>query len=365
MYESIEILLSKEYSNTHEELKHIGAEDVDHIKLASVLESLSAIKDLSTAIECKSSICRQLVFKAEWDTRNTLNKLGESDDVKNGGIASERVTVHAHRAGLCNRIRTICAYSVLLGFYEKPKPSVLWIKDDACPAEISDLFDVSSGSLPFEIITACDYAALVSDKATSRVHNLISPWGVWNKFADKSKLTWERFFELYAECVSQVFEQLRSSIKGELSILKNGLPIGNTLAVHLRRGDFVQHYKRQFGKDLADVVDVAVLCLSQANVQTIYLACDEQHASDKFISFVEKRSSIKVITNSHQYKREGVRETSVADSIIDLLMLGGCEGIIGTQGSSFSDMALTLYQHRTRLYSTKFFDSGLNGVVKI
>lgn len=362
MINHLESIVSEKYATLHQELRNSSNKEMKTTYLTNLMEEFALTRNLTLSAGEYSTHLKLVSKKAEWDIRNILNKINESTDLDRFGIEPHDTVVHCHRGGLCNRLRTACAVATASEFLSFNQPNVIWVKDDACPENFQNIFDISSSMIPFHILKEKEYRELVDGKNSLRIHNLYTPWNIWNTYL-KAKVSWNIFSVRYTEIISNLFKASRSSILGKTSSYAKEIRKSKSIGIHLRRGDFVEHYKKTNGVDLASIKSLSEHCSKNFPGYLIYLACDDKKSSDEFIHLTRESSKNKIITNSSQYINEGKRQTSLEDSIVDLVSLGNCDEIIGTQGSSFSDMALTLLNGNLNSGTKKFDTIKLTGLV--
>ena len=360
MVSSLESMILSNYNDLHKSLRETPPDKTRIKELADLLEALALTRDLSRVSSYLSSELFSVYKKSEWDIRNVLNRIGESLEHKNKNISSGQIVIHSHRGGLCNRLRTICALAVATDHFSLDLPNIIWVKDDACPEDITNLFDTSTARLPFINITEKEYKDIVNKDTSIIAHTPHNPRSAWEIYL-KDSMTFSNFTIRYASKIGDLFKFSRDSINYRATDISNKLRQNKSVGIHLRRGDFVEHYKKKTGHDLASIKEIAAYCRANLADHIIYLACDEASANAEFVE--EIGSDMTVIYNSNQYQRKGKRETAVSDAMVDLKALGSCDRIIGTQGSSFSDMALTLIQGRAQNTNNCFKPLGLRGFV--
>lgn len=266
--------------------------------------------------------------------------------------------------GLCNRMRAI-ASGVYISRSLKIPLEIVWRKDSTCYAHFNDLFidDVFFNEVSCEN-NLHGHDAFVNKNAMrirpfrfsdfylsySRKANLYIP-GLIRNFIFDTQITGK--CENLSDNVSYISGRSIYIISGysiskhypindifkprpELMLRINELTSGfsnNTVGVHIRRGDNILAIAKNSIDDFFCLMDRKIMNNNDVN---FYLATD----SDEVRVLAIKRYGNRILHNNSVLSRKSLE--GMKDAVVDLWSLAGCEEILGSYNSSFSDMAISL-----------------------
>ncbi len=247
--------------------------------------------------------------------------------------------------GLANRIRNIAALLVAKSFLNKASDLYcVWAPDLACPILMEDLFDKEMLNTKGVCIYGVHNLPVSQHKSLSEIYDpFYDPVGWWNVWEltcgalVSEQPSWQQFHEHYKNALKQLFSCVHPQIHTLVDkFIEHHSCTGRFLGVHIRATDFRNHYKVVYpDRDLASVDDF-LRELSDVTMP-VYLACDDQNVASEFTQRYSGRVFNRELNWTNSY-----RQSSVLDALIDLLILSKSSGIIGTYGSSFSEMASEL-----------------------
>lgn len=286
-----------------------------------------------------NQLARTIFNNSTRSIRHILNSTGE----QNASNLHEfnRIILNTHRGGLCNRLRSIAALAALPIEIEK---YFLWIPDDACDVEVSEIFPGLVENAYFEVrsLDFGTYSRYMASTGTRFTNDLSTAWSYWNQNRPYSG-KWEDFQSKYTKACLRISECASPNVSKHAREIARSHHLNTAIGWHIRRGDFTQYYRDKFGQELPSTADLsAYISEYHANSQ-IYICCDD---SEFQTSLTEKLIQSNLIKNVSFAPREmngsKLRETSVQQAFIDILCLSECSAILGTQGSSFSEFSATL-----------------------
>ena len=225
-------------------------------------------------------------------------------------------------AGLCNRLRALISGICLAEEYQIPL-IVHWSVNHACGTVFENLFDPSSlpsfvSINPLPLIKAYH---VVSDKDIDFVRK------TWDK---KKPLVLKSYAHFYTEDTvrwNKWFRQLKpkQEILDEVLGRLSPFVAKPLLGVHIRRTDHVHCIAQSPLQDFIERLD--------KTDSFLILATDDMDVRNE----LEKRYKGRIFFPSQvldRYTKIGMRE-----ALIDFLSLSRCAKILGSRGSSFSEMA--------------------------
>ena len=273
--------------------------------------------------------------------RHLLNKTGSSS-IGNYENHPE-IILNLHRGGLCNRLRALCSLASL----QLPRKKYFyWQADESCDVEFNDLFDIdlTSKVLMARSISALEYGAgLKENKKLFLSNDLSTAWSQWN-YANKNVISWDLFRRSYESYVLNLFGCVRPGLLATVNDIDCKFNLNQRVGIHVRRGDFGPYYHNKYGKYLASASEIVDFMMYKTDVSSIYLSCDDFAFSNDFIDDINRRApGVDIATSNSEYMSGRLRETSVESAVVDILCLSKCKNIIGTAGSSFSEMAHSIW----------------------
>lgn len=121
-----------------------------------------------------------------------------------------------------------------------------------------------------------------------------------------------------------------NEIEKKVKAIRNSLNV-SYIALHIRRTDFSDRLATQdYGMYFSFIE-------SNNSQNNVYLATDNQDTLDVFKDRYPKR-----ILNSSLFQSNSKRQTSLQDSVIDIVVCANATNFLGTEGSSFSEMIVSL-----------------------
>jgi hypothetical protein len=217
------------------------------------------------------------------------------------------ITVKA-KSGLSNKIRVILSYLYRANKEDK-KLKVIWIVDDECPEEYSNLFEPIENMTVISTNTNYDYATWEPDNIEYINNNYLK--------------------------LLKPLPQIQTIIDSNKNELGN-----KYISCHVRRTDALSHFvhKIKFNKEYMNFID----SYDNHNPKMkIYLATDNKETQDKFLDKYGNRLLLKKIIPSDK-----LRQTSVQDAVIDIYTCAGAEYFMGSVGSSFTDLINQLRKNK-------------------
>tara|TARA_B100000700_G_scaffold261081_1_gene296885 strand:- start:1440 stop:2261 length:822 start_codon:yes stop_codon:yes gene_type:complete len=250
------------------------------------------------------------------------------------------------RYGLSNRIRAMAghyALSRLKGWdicYE-------WLPDESCPGTFEDLF--KNSLVPKLVdVTVSDYDETIDIFAGSKpTHCGSSEDAIYAEYfvGDDDKDSYNMEVRKFYDSLIPV-DEITSKIE-QLWDKESALP-QNTLGLHIRRTDMVEHLKNIGEPPLSDEKTITTIneyIGNNKHISNIFLSCDNADSEKLYRSVFGSM----VFCYDKNWKNENLgkadsvsyqsRLSSLHDALIDILMLSQCHFIIGTRHSSFSTFA--------------------------
>ena len=280
---------------------------------------------------CSSALARIL------DVTTTRWKFKEFVPIENTDLV-----VILTRGGFANKIRSLVAGKVVSKLLNM-NFRYIWIEDSSCPADISDIFSThqlqSHKYIRFDASDLLDYL-LIRDTKALVFDQLWPAWTYFEKILSPRGLQWDLFYKTYRMELGNLFEQLKLDIVEAISCTSIGIDFNSCIGLHVRGTDFLEHYKKVYpDRRLASAEDfmsaITQACSSLEQIDHYYLATDDVMSRNFFCNNLGS----KLITGISSFKEGNLRQTSVPDAVVDLIILSRCKIIIGTYGSSFNELA--------------------------
>jgi hypothetical protein len=292
------------------------------------------VKDLDEDRDMYLSLTAQAI-------NHIINKLSLSNVI--GPISpNSKIFGLLNKGGLANRIRalvSILVISEIIGV----KSKFLWVSDPYCPALFNDLFldthlaSVLSPENSIEFIE--EYR---SREALTEPHyffnDVSSPWVFYANFIQHMGISWDNFHNSYISKLRLLFENVNPHIKNISEELLAGVGDKTLLGVHIRGTDFKRHYEITYpDRRLSEPCDfVSHINNYYSSYDLLYVSVDDSN----YLADFENAYSDKLIAHAPNLQFiNAVRHSSVQDAIVDMLCLSKTKQILGTYGSSFSEMA--------------------------
>jgi hypothetical protein len=288
--------------------------------------------------------------------KQILDRLNIERSISSGTAINEKTNliVRLDHGGLCNRLRTIIGVSLVKKLFNIDNPvKVVWLQDSHCPAELSSLFDFDNSPLMIEVIGFHEYYDLISSGQFIEQSEGIGPTFYYNKFYSMSGLGWGDFMERFASESRLLKDCISDEILKKVSYFLECNELEAYTGLHIRSTDFAEHYKAVYpNRVLAGPMDF-IKRLSDMEIDgPIFLSTDSFAVVETFArKLVETKhdSHSPVFSYAHRFLEMNLRQTSVESALVDLLLLSNASTLLGTYGSSFSDMASCFGGMRTEL----------------
>jgi len=209
--------------------------------------------------------------------------------------------------GMCNRLRFLFSYRKLAKKNNK-QLIVIWEKTDDCPGFFLDYFEPLDGV----IFKKKDKGKFEIDYVGFTIHNSYPP--------NYKKL--------------KLLPFMQDIIQKKIRLLNK-----NYIACHIRRTDHIELAKQSsYYTNDNDFLHFIQKELQEPNTeQNVYIATDTKETYDKFNDFNKIKIPYHEVIN-------GLRQTSLQDSIIDLYMCVYANKFMGSHYSSFSYLIEDLRQ---------------------
>ena len=251
------------------------------------------------------------------------------------GREARRIIFLAANGGLCNRLRALCALSVVSELLQTPL-CWTWTPDAACPGSLASTRALESlGQMDFSILAEIllerlsDTLVLTKpDPAAKFYRRFVAPTGV-----DEAT-----FKELYRKYQRRFLAALTEScgLGERIETARRRLP-PEYCGVHVRRTDKIQRWQKlrpglRFPgtEDYAEILDERL-----DSSERFFLCCDDSAA----LSELRSRYGARAVTFPGEFG-EGFRQTGLEHAIADLVLLSGASLVVGTPESSFSSFAI-------------------------
>jgi hypothetical protein len=322
--------------------KNLLNDYLSNLNEISLFENLGIIEDFERLRRLKLLTFRAITEITEKCLPSSTNSLlGKSPSV------DINLFLRITNGGLTNRIRIICVIKTYLDLFGTNfKPSLLWIACKDCFVSIDEIFLVDKLNDHFNILNAEKYIDNVSIQRKNisflEINELLSPWSFWiYNSLHKDGVTWGSFYESYKKNIRWFFSFIvKPSINQKANeFFFREFSHGVAFGVHIRTTDFLNHYKIKYPSlPLPHVVDFVNYLGSNSIKDNIFLCTDDPCLIDEFKTNFNKSFSC----YSGDICNVSNRKSSVETALIDLLILSRCKNILGTFGSSFSQLASIL-----------------------
>lgn len=333
MNQILDNLLAETYS------KHRNRDRTDLFELFQVAQSYENFRDFLSwdgdsqfskysvlTGRALSNICFDLTASDKFTTLSNSN----SSDFKNGFIF-----FLGHRGGMCNRLRAIAA----LSFASKKigcEFGFSWVETESCKGGVLPHRNFSNRISPVIYRQLLDIDGIIIED------NPATAWHFFQKFKDLGFITsWKEFNEGYILESSELLNTLLEKADCLKTMQKFALDnrLTNYTALHIRRTDFVEHFKNKHPTEkLPDVSDYINYIKENCPNEKFFLSTDDIEVRDKFVfEFGDK-----VCFFDFNFETDKLRQTSFNHSLLDLAILSKGRRLVTTPRSSFSDYAASI-----------------------
>jgi hypothetical protein len=243
------------------------------------------------------------------------------------------------QGGISNRIKCLIS-SMKLAEKTNRDLIVYWPKDEACNCNFSDLFENEIKGVSKE-----ELKKIILNKNYELYQNY------FNKMKKEFVLVDSSRFEGFSqEDIQLKFEKTSREVVKEILSYLNKLKVKkeiliqvnkfikkkfskNMIGIHIRRGDFVKLSIADISPDEKFIEEMKKEIEKNKNVK-FFLATEDKNTEKVFRKIFLK----KIITFPKKTsKRED--EGSVEEALIELIILSKCDKLIGSYGSTFTEMA--------------------------
>ncbi len=242
----------------------------------------------------------------------------------------KRYVVSAAQGGLSNRIKCIVS-SMKIAKETKKELLLYWPKNEGCNSSFKDLFDNKISEIKKEELLEMMKSGKKGCKFLVRDSSLLDSFGEKDIFGFETKL-YEKKKEIieYLSEIKIKKDVLNLVEKFYRENLKNKI-----IGIHIRRGDFLKIrsgiWKISPEEGFIEEIRKEISLEKQAK---FFLATDDLETEKRIKSLFGER----IITYpKKEYNRD--KENSVKEALIELILLSKTKKIIGTYGSSFTEMA--------------------------
>ena len=254
---------------------------------------------------------------------------------------NNKILVSANPGGIANRIKCLVSMWRLSDKFDK-KLYLHWIKNHACGANFSDLFEND-----FDEISVKKLKELSTEEyILSETYRFIPfddeiPNGFAKAFpterGNNIDFEFERIPQEVRENILSYLRKLKpiENIRKLVEYYSKKYDVSNLVGVHVRRDDFLIGKERlgdvssdnKFFDKMKEVLD--------KDSSTKFLLCtDSQETEDKFVR--EFGSKIVIYPKKN---RDRTTKIATQQGLIDLLLLSKTKHIIGTYKSTFNELA--------------------------
>lgn len=265
----------------------------------------------------------------------------------------ESLIYYAKGVGLANRLRALIGYMAISQYRGIPL-YLCWVKDSCCDADFSELFSCS------QIQTISESQLSDMSKLSKNITYLDHHWfkTIWSQYVSQ-EISWESFREMVISSKKNL--QLLPWIENMVEEFSISHDLRCIKAVHIRQTDNVHGYKtwsrysKKFTLDkvsnLSGFEKYFQDTLKKEPLTKFFLATDNQKVEEYFYrlfpdqiltypkSYSQKSMQMKFSWSKLKFQRQFHRTSSIADALIEMLLLGKCSSIVGTYYSSFSKLA--------------------------
>ena len=291
----------------------------------------------------------------------------------------EKIIFKSKTHGLCNRLRALVGFQAFAKIVNSPF-FILWEKDRACDADISELFNEN-----FKRISRKELDKSQNKNSAGMFNSIEWFDKVWEKNL-KETVSWEDFRKVALECLDSLTPL--PHIQNKIEHFFTEYSVENIYGLHIRMTDNLDAYKKWDGKVVDfNISDVSQLAgfekfikdrLLDEPASRFFLATDnsdiEKEFSEKFpgkiLVFKKNYQEDKKKTFSLsqlKFVSKNQRTTSIEDALIDILILSKCKEIAGTYFSSFSKFSavwgrVPYYEVRGEKYFKTDFVKKMTGI---
>lgn len=272
---------------------------------------------------------------------NTLAYQGITNVLKKVESASlisqppySKIIFLAGRAGLCNRLRSLCSCLCLSYFWEIPL-LMCWYPDEACNCYFEDLYEPVCDSISPEGIIKQFQAG---DDRVLYINKIEGAGWFYNQFL-KTYADRDEFRKRYLFFVRSM--KVKPHLLQDMEQFIKDIWQEEVIGLHIRRTDFLNAVNVRFTESEFSSDEKFVRAIEREvdrGCNKFFLATDNEDTkksiSDKFPG--------KIISYCKTFSDKEKRHTSVGDALVDLYLLSKCKKIIGSYSSSFSKYAAQL-----------------------
>lgn len=249
------------------------------------------------------------------------------------------------RGGLCNRMRTLVS-GVAIAEASGRRFEAWWPLTADCEAPFEALFEA-----PWAITTVSEAAAREAvggphsdapppDLLRVAVPDVIVEYFGW--LDQPERFSHHRALRRRA---GELFPQLRPrpTIAARAARLRAERFRGHMLGVHLRRGDYRQH-RPEWATNTASALAIADDYLGLHPAAGLYLTSDDgstfasEGPAEGVAARFAARYGERLVVNTPASLSRGAQ--GIEDALVDLLLLRATDALIGTAGSSFSELGV-------------------------
>jgi hypothetical protein len=249
----------------------------------------------------------------------------------------------AFRGGLCNRLRVICAVDALSSLLNK-KYSWCWSENKDCLGALA-LYTDTLESAQVTLSSMLKDLLHVQPSLKNIITDPVGAWNIYDMYIEnKEQISFNVFNAIYIEKQRNILNTFTShlNIKNALDTILLTQLSDEFLGVHIRRTDMVAHWNKAFpNKKFPDLDDYKAKILSLINKEDkFFISCDDVATK----AYMVREFSDQVCFYEGDFIEDEFRQTTFAHTLADLYLLSSSSQIISTQGSSFSDFAVSVSQ---------------------
>ena len=228
---------------------------------------------------------------------------------------SRALVIEAER-GLCNRLRAVLSYAQVAAA-EGRQLLVVWRADAECNGHFDSCFAPLAGVRFTTRAPAWD----PSPELASCCHPNV---GAANEIASFARLV------PIAVIAATVAEHVRA--------------LGAFVSVHIRRTDLIAHHGAVFAASVQTTDALFAAFLDRYAAHNVHIASCCALTRGRFRALYSARLADGVPTIAHDVSGP-LRQTSLADAVVDMYVCAAAEHFLGSRGSSFSDTVDFLRSH--------------------
>jgi len=240
---------------------------------------------------------------------------------------SQPIIYKARKIGLANRLRALVGYQALSDYLER-QFFLCWIPDEGCNAEFHSLFETELTLIEPEALPAKPGAEVFDD----------APWfdRVW-----RDHLSGHVPLPEFLRKVRGHLDGLVpiASIRDRVDVFASAHGLEKMLGVHIRHTDNLIAYKDWASRhavfkiqDISSMSGFMTAIDAQLPISPVFLTTDNPEVEQQFRQHYGRQ----LITYPKQYVDNCQRTSSIECALIEMLLLGRCQGILGTYFSSYS-----------------------------